>query len=226
MIAAGINDQFGVLAADSAMYDNDSKKIYFESGKVSLIKDKYLMTFIGTPLYFSRIDWTRFELTLKGLSLYLSDYLRNMKPDVEKEIAKTTDDKDDRIANFCLFVMGLHNNRPTMVQFNSFKNFEPRYIWSENELKFSTIYYGDNEEKNNVFKESSEYMKKLSTKYEKPSVGLVAEILARGIYKKADLEENIGDKKKYAGGIVNAGFVTSLGSVHSLSGLEVIYGSN
>jgi len=224
MISAGLTKDFGVLGADSAMHNISNGETTFETGKLSFVRGKYLMAFIGTNLYFSRIDFNRFDLEFKQVSLYLSDYLKGIKEDVEKELALEIKDKDDRKPHFCLYLLGTHNNKPMLAQFNSFRDFEARYLWSENGVKFSNIVYGDNTEKNDVFKASVSHMEELSKKYENPSPGIVGEILTRGIYKKADLEEKIGDKKKYAGGVVNCGVVFNNGAIRPLSGLEVIYG--
>jgi len=226
MIAAGLNKDYGVLAADSASYSPEDGKIEYESGKLSLIRNRYLMAFVGTNLYFTRMDWKRFDLPLKNLSLYLQGYLREIKTDVENSLKESIKDEQDSKPNFCLYVLGLHNQYPTLVQLNSFKDFAPRYLWSDNGMKFSTMLYGnDNPEKGEIFKQSTQYMNELSKGYESHTPGLVAEILTRGIYKKADLEMKIGDKRKYAGGVVNAAFISKTGSIQMLSGLEVVNGT-
>jgi len=227
MIAAALTSEYGVLAADSASYSPEDKKIGYETGKLSLIRNRYLMAFIGTNLYFTRMDWRRFDLPLKNVSLYLQGYLKEIRPDVESSLKETIEDKDEQNPHFCLYVLGMHNHYPTLVQLNSFKDFAPRYLWSDDGLKFSTLLYGDdNPKKGEVFKESTKYMTELAKRYGNHTPGLVGEILTRGIYKKADLEMKIGDKRKYAGGIVNAAFMSKAGQIQQLSGLEVIYGTS
>ena len=227
MISAAVNKDFGVLAADSATYTPENKEIKYETGKLSLVRNRYLMAFVGTNLYFPRMDWKQFDQPLKHLSIYLQGYLREIRPDVGAALKQDIKDEDDSEPHFCLYILGVHNQHPTLVQLNSFKDFAPRYLWSDNGLKFSTMLYGDNNPgKQKIFKESTKHMVDLSNQYETHTPGLVGEILTRGIYKKADLETEIGDKRKYAGGIVNAAYMSKTGLIQQLSGLEVIYGTS
>ena len=46
-------------------------------------------------------------------------------------------------------------------------------------------------------------------------------VLTRGIYKKADLEEKIGEKRKYAGGAVAVGLVGP-GGIAALNGIAMV----
>ena len=226
MIATGITKDFGVMASDSASYVADAGKIAFETPKLSIIGNKYILSFLGTPLYFSRLDVSKFTLPMNALSLYVQEYLRSMKKDVENILDQTVQDTDEKEPNFCLYVLGMHGKRPMLAQFNSFLDFAPRYLWSDNGLKFSSVLYGDdsNKEKQAMFKESHDYMVKSAGKIPEVTPGLVGEILTRGIYHKADLEEKIGTKKKYAGGIVNAAGIMKDGKIFSLSGVEVVNG--
>lgn len=226
MIACGINKDFGVLAADSAQYLTDKGEISFEVTKVVKI-GKYLMTFIGTSLYFVNMDRSKFNLPLDQLSHYLSTFFRSEKPNVEETMKEHIQDEDENKPHLCVYVMGLHAKRPTLAQFNSFLDFRPKYLWSDNELKFSTILYGDDSkpEKQAMFKESSIYMEEIIKTFDcEPSPGLVGEALTRGIYKKADLEMKIGLKKKYAGGMVQAAVIKKDGLIYSLTTVEVLNG--
>ena len=227
MIAAGLTEKYGVLASDSATYCFEDKSITHQAPKTSIVNGKYLMTFVGTNMYFSNIDWAKFDLPLQNLSVYLQDYLQRTKPNIEDIIKKTTGNGEEPKPDFCAYVIGLYNKRPTMVVLNSFKNFKPSFLWATNGIKFATLYHGDDSCKDRIFKESTRFMNDIAkTKYyESRSPGLIGEILSRGIYHKSDLELSIGDKRKYAGGMVNAGYITNAGLTYPLSGLEVINGS-
>jgi hypothetical protein len=244
-IAAAVTKDSGVLACDSANYNTETGEMSFETPKLSIWNGKYLATFVGTNTYFSRIDEKKFLLPMDQLSLYLQGYLKEMKPDVENLMKESISDPDENKPYFCLYVMGLHGKRPTLAQFNSFLDFAPKYLWNDGSqpVKFATLLYGDDSVpgKAQIFKDSTKFMEAEAEKYRlKPGTGnsdvnvyqhqsltpgLLAEILTRGIYKKADLEETIGTKKKYAGGSVSAGVVHSDGRIYSLSGMEVISGS-
>ena len=216
MMGCILTKDFGVIASDSAMYDTEKESIRFDCPKMTMLNFKYLTTFIGTNLYFSGLDITKFKEPINKLAMYLSDHFRRVKKDVEGAII------GDEKANFCFYVLGKHGNYPCLAEFNSFSDFKPKYTWSKNGVKISTIFYGDDSDKNEIFKQSSGFMSKLVKKYELMNPGIAGEILTRGIYHKADLEEKIGDKKKYAGGVVNAGVVESGGRIYSLSGMEVL----
>ncbi|MFI5206084.1 MAG: hypothetical protein ACHQVK_04020 [Candidatus Paceibacterales bacterium] len=149
--------------------------------------------------------------------------MKGEKSKVEKILKAEIADPDENKGHFCLFVLGVHNKLPTMVQFNSFLNFKPKYLYSNGGIKFSSIFYGDdNPEKKKLFTEAKDYMEKKAHKYEKRGMeltpGLVGEILTRGIYHKADAEMAMGDNKKYAGGVVNAAAIFSSGQMIPLSG--------
>lgn len=223
MIAACVTKDFGVLATDSAMYDTDRAEMSFESQKMIIIGGKKMMTFIGTHLFLSMINKEKLMGPFDAACLYLKNHFKEIEPDVREQMASSIKDEDEQKPHFCLFLMGLHNNRPTLAQFNSFLGFSPKYLWTDGAPKFATILYGDDSkpEKQAMFKESTEYMEVKAKDHPDMSPGLVAEILTRGIYKKADMEEKIGLKKKYAGGIVNAAYVNRSG-VMNLSGFTLI----
>jgi hypothetical protein len=224
MIAAGVTKDYGVIACDSADFDVTTSAISFETPKLGLVSTgKAAMTYVGTPLYFSSIDKSKLTQPFDSVCIYLKTYLQSMRNHVGEALKEITDDIDHQQPNICVFFMGLHKNVPTLAQFNSFLDFSPRYLWSDNGLKFSTVLYGDDSkpEKNEIFKESTKFMENEAKFYDKVSPGIVAEILTRGIYKKADLEMTIGTKQKYAGGVVNVAKVDKEG-VTPLSGYLVI----
>lgn len=216
MIAAAVTKDFGVLATDSAKYDIEKDETIFDSQKLFYTtNNKYLVSFIGTPLYLANLDTSKFVMPLDGLSLYLKEYLRGMKPKVEEMMKSEIADEDDRQPNVCLFVLGMHKSIPTLAQFNIFQDFEPKYLWTKDEgIKFSNIFFGGEVPgKNEVFKEATAFMEKKAVRFQKTTKlhpGIVGEILARGIYKKADLEQKL-DGRKWAGGMVNAAWVGEKG---------------
>lgn len=221
MIAATVTKDFGLIGTDSAQYDTSRNEVSFEAQKL-FSNGKYLMTFIGTPLYFAQMDKQKLFGDMQSISLYLQDYLKNVKPKVEEQMKSEIADKDEQKPHLCLFVMGVHNKKPTLVQFNSFFDFKPKYLFSENGPKFATIYYGDDEKKKDIFSESTRYMEAKTKKLEKKKIlvtpGSLGEILTRGIYKKADMEmETFG--KKYAGGVVTIAGVTNENRLFSLNGV-------
>lgn len=221
MISACVTKDFGVLAADSALYDSTTKHVKFTTPKINLIKGKYLTTFVGDPSYFSNVDHTKFENDLASLSLYLQQYLLEMQPKVIENLKSLKISTEDQKGHLCLFILGTYNHKPTLVQLNSFYGFKPKYHFSDNGPKFVTIYYGDDEKKNKIFSESTQYMEKKARKWKDIfSPGIAAEILTRGIYKKSDLEmETYG--KKYAGGAVVVASLTANGESYGLSNVRV-----
>lgn len=223
MIAAAVCKEFGVMACDSAMYVADKGDISFEASKLAKI-GKYLFTFIGSALYFVNMDRKKFDLPMDQLSFYLQSYLRAARPEVDEAMKSEIQDPDENNPHLCMYVMGVHAKRPTLAQFNSFLDFKPKYAWSDNGLKYSSIIYGDDSkpEKQEMFKESTRFMENLSTQWAANSPGIVGEILTRGIYKKADLEMEIGTKKKYAGGVVQAAVVKNDGLIYALSTVGVV----
>lgn len=220
MQAACVTKDFGVLATDSAQFDTSQSKMSFSTIKL-YHSPQYLISFIGTPVFLAKLDKTKLSADLPTMSVYMKGYLNDMVPEVTKVLKSAIADEDENKPHFCMFLLGVHKKLPTLVQFNSFLKFEPKYLYSKDGPKFSTIYYGDdNPEKKKMFLESKAYMEKRMEKYKDVDLtpGLVGEVLARGIYKKADLEMKIGLKKKYAGGIVNAAGVWANGQGFSLSG--------
>lgn len=209
------------MAADAAQFDAVSGKAGFITPKLSFIRGKYLTTYVGDIAYFSQIDYTKFDNDLASLSLYLQQYLKEMKPNVERALKELKVKEEDQKANLCLFVMGVYNKKPTLVQLNSFRDFKPSYLFSENGPKFATIYYGDNEKKNVIFSSATRYMEKKAEKWKDIfSPGIAGEILTRGIYKKADMEaEEFGTK--YAGGSVQVASLLATGESYGLSNVRV-----
>jgi hypothetical protein len=226
MLAGGVTKVFGVLATDSAMYDTQAGKTTFEFPKLFISKRRgYVMSFIGSGLYFNESHPEWFGLPFDELCKKMAEYLFEKRPSVAKEMEETIPDPDENKPHLCVMVMGMHKGYATVAQFNSFLDFQPKYLWTKDEPKFSTIIYGDDSkpEKAAIFKEATEYMELKSLRYKEITPGIMGEILTRGIYRKADEEMKIGLKKKYAGGIVNAAVVTPAGS-YSLSGFQVIGG--
>lgn len=228
MIAGVVTPTFGILASDSAMFDTRQSKMSFESMKL-FFTSRYIMTFIGTPVYFSKLDRTKLDGDLPSVCLYMEDYLKKIRPEVEKALRSEIADEDENKPNFCMFIMGIAKKLPTIVQFNSELNFKPKYLYSTGKAKFTTIFFGDdNPEKKKLFVETTSFMEQKAHKMRKKllksedhdlSPGLYAEIITRGIYKKADLEQEIGPRTKYAGGAVNLAGMWNTGLVFQLSGL-------
>lgn len=226
MLAGAVTKDFGVLACDSAMYNTESGKMSFDTFRMMASKSgKLAFSFIGTYLYLANLDKEKMAQPFDAACIYLKDYLRSQKESVAEQMKAGIADEDENKPNFCALALGMHSGHPVIAQFNSFNDFAPRYIWTDDKIRFASIIYGDdsNPEKQAMFKESTEYMEMKAGQYPEMTQGIVGEILTRGIYKKADLEMNIGMKKKYAGGVVN---VVSLsretGQIQSLSNFMVI----
>ncbi len=219
MVGSAVTKDFGVMASDGAMYDTEKGEMSFENPKLMVFGQKAL-SFIGTHLYLANLDRARMSMPFDALCLFMKDYLKEQKPKVEDQM-KAIPDADEAKPHFCLFLMGMHRGFPTVAQFNSFADFEPKYLWSDNGLKFSTILFGDDSqpEKAAIFKDSTQYMEMKAKQYEAVSPGIVAEILTRGIYRKADEEMKIGLKKKYAGGAVSVVSLSKAG-ISALSGFH------
>lgn len=219
MIGAIVTKEFGVIAADSASYELVGGKTQFVTPKLTFIKGKYLTTFVGDPAYFPYVDYTKFNNDLASLSIYLQQYLLEVRPKVEKALKELK--VKEQTPHVCLFVMGIYNKKPTLVQLNSFHNFKPKYLFSDNGPKFATIYYGDDEKKNEIFSSTTRYMEKKAEKWKEGfGPGLAAEILTRGIYKKADMEQQLYGKK-YAGGAVSVASMLATGEAIGLSNVRV-----
>jgi hypothetical protein len=221
MVSAVITKDFGVMAADSALYEATTNAMSFVTPKLNFIEGKYLATYIGDSGYFPSLDYSKFKNDLASLSLYLQQYLLETRPKLEKTLKELKVKVEDQKANLCLFVMGVYNRKPTLVQLNSFHNFKPKYLFSENGPKFATIYYGDDEKKNAVFSSSTVYMEKKAQQWKDIfSPGIAGEILTRGIYKKADKEMELYGKK-YAGGPVCVASLLATGESYGLSNVRV-----
>lgn len=207
------------MASDAAKYEVGSTS--FETPKMLQFGQNYLITFIGTPEYFKNLDFGIFERKeMTDVMLGLRDHCLSIR-DTVIESLRSLEDEEDRKANFCLFLLGCSDGVPTLCQLNSFEDFKYNVLFSEGELVFSNIYYGDEMKpwKNNTFIESHKYMTKLGKEYEHPSPGIVGEILTRGIYHKADEEAKLS--KKYAGGPVTVVMMDKKGVVTPLTNLII-----
>lgn len=205
------------------MYDAGQGKTTFETNKLFIApKSGYVMSFIGTALYFNENKPEWFNLPLNDLAGKLADYLREQRPKVAQIMTDSIPDEDENKPHLCVLLMGMYKGYPTLAQFNSFSDFEPKYLWTKEEPKFSTILYGDDSKKNEIFKDSTEYMEYRASKAEEMTPGVMAEILTRGIYRKAD-EEKKAFGKKWAGGLVNAASVSPQGTL-ALSNFRLIGG--
>lgn len=204
MVAAALTKEYSVIASDSAIYDIYGKTA-FETPKLFLLGKKHLVTYIGYADYLTEVDGTKFEYDLPALSVYLSEYLRRVH--------------NERTENrrFCLFLLGTHNSLPVLLQLNSENNFEPIWLESGEEVVFSSIFYGEDDEKKQSFNESDKVMREFAEKWkERLSPGILGEILTRGIYAKALLEENLTGNK-YCGGSVSVACMTKEGKAYPLS---------
>lgn len=205
MIACCVTKEFGVIASDSAHANNGV--LTFDFPKLHFFNGKYLFTYVGASAYFSKINMKKFDEDLSSLVIYLSDYFQSIQEEVGKTLKELNSDPEYQQPRLCAFLLGVYNKKPTLVQFNSFLGFKPKYLYSDDKPKFSTIFYGDdNPEKKKIFLESTAYMEKKAHKLSKKGIeltpGVVGEILVRGIYKKVDLEMEIKPYRKYAGGVV------------------------
>jgi hypothetical protein len=223
MVAAAVTKDFGVMAADASKYDTNTEAMVFESPRLGYTPNmRYLISYVGTDAYFANLDLLKFSLPLDQLGLYLQEYLRAQRPKVEELQEQFIRLEDEKNPHVCLFVMGLFKKTPTLAMFNSYKDFKPEYIWTKDRIKFGTIYYGGEiPGKKELFTEATAFMEKKAAKYEVLTPGLVGEVLTRGIYKKADMEEKIGEKRKYAGGAVAVGVVHA-GGIAALNGITMV----
>jgi len=221
MISGCITKDYGLIASDSALWNPNNKTISFDNPKLMKIGNRHLMTYIGSQLFFTNIDIEKFKMPFDCLVVYLSEYFREINQTVQDTFNGLVTDDKEKPAKICVFILGVHNGAPVLAQINSFLDFKPQFILSGDDIKFSGLYYGEDDiEKNEVFKKSTEYMEELAKKHEgKITPGLAGEILTRGIYHKADLEEQIGDKVKYAGGVVSVATIYSNGQISSPSNL-------
>jgi len=214
MIAAALMPEYGIMAADSAMYRNDVME--FQTQKLMRIGDKYLVTVVGASLYLRRINPHIFMDKIDTVTRYLEEHFLHIQPSVREDLKDS-----DLKPHFCLYLMGIDHSVPTLIEFNSFQDFKPKIYRATREIKFTTLFYGDdeNKEKQEIFKNTTGYMEKSIKEYKRVTPGLVGEILTRGIYHKADLEMKIGEKRKYAGGVVTVGMIDKTGKITGLSNL-------
>jgi hypothetical protein len=211
MMSCGITKDYGVIASDSASYKDGESS--FGSPKIFKIQN-YLVSFIGYQDYFSNLDQSKFSYNFLSLSLYMENYLRNEKLRVEELLKYVVNkDQDPRI---CVFVLGLQNGKPTLVQFNSFTDFNAQFTQSD-EPEFAGIFYGEEGPTKESIEQATAHMKELSKKWANiMSPGIMAEILTRGIHLKCDVEEKLSGTK-YAGGAVSVASLSSNGDIKSMS---------
>lgn len=210
MISALVNKNFGVLASNSSHFDASTGETTYQSVKL-FNTPRLWITYMGSPLFLANIKREKLGMDLLSLIVYLETYLKNERPKVGKILKSEIENRDEARPFFCMFVMGLHRKLPTLVQFNSFLDFKPKYLYSEKGTKFATVFYGDeNPEKKRALIDSTGYMEKrlVETDF---SPGIGAEILTRGIYRYADL-------RKEHGGPVNSAAIMSSGLLVPLSG--------
>ena len=214
MIGCALTNEYGVLASDSAMANSDDIT-FFEVPKLFKY-GKYLATFIGNTGYLSGLSPMFFEFEMKGTSIHLQTYLRNVR-----QIVKNRSEKENMSDDFLIYVLGVQDGMPTLLILNSRKNFDIEYLSKKDSDKvtFANIYYGDDSEKSQIFQDSHEYLKSLVDHYETISPGILAEILTRGIYYKSDQEKKrLG--KKWAGGAVSASFIRPNGIISHLTNIH------
>lgn len=208
MVTTILTKDYGVIASDSASYDKDGKMTY-ESPKLFLFNKKYLVTYIGYADYLLNIDGTKFEYDFPALSVYLSDFLRRVHNE-------RTENK-----RFCLFLLGTHNGLPVLLQLNSFNDFQPIWLEPQEQPVHSSIFYGEDDDKKKAFEEADQVIGSLLDKWkERLSPGILGEILTRGIYAKADIEEKLTGNK-YCGGSVSVAVMTKEGKAYSLSNVFI-----
>ena len=223
IISGCVTKDFGVIASDSAMYDNG--KVSFNLPKMNFVNGN-LLTFIGMPLFFMNLDKFKIGSCFLASVIYLKDHFRSMEKQVGEILTKVNSNPDDQKPVLCAFLMGVHDKRPVLAQFNSFQGFEPTYLYSDNGPKFSTIFYGDDKpDKKKMFIDSTSFMeeklKDFSDKGIEATPWVLGEILTRGIYSKADAEEKMEPRKKYAGGIVTVASIHSDGKAYCLSDVRL-----
>ena len=219
VISCGLTKDYGVITADSALWNPNDKSISFDVPKLIKAGNRHLVTYVGSQLFFTNLDIEKLKMPFDSLSVYLSEYLREINRSVQETFNGLVKEEKERPAKLCLFLLGVHGGKPVLAQFNSFLDFKPQFLWSEDGPKFATIYYGeDDPEKSEIFKKSTTFMEEKAKEYkDKLSPGLMGEILVRGSYYKADLEEQVGDKIKYAGGVVSVARIHSDGRICPMS---------
>lgn len=215
-IAGVVTKDFGVLASDSA--HEIGEDVSFESPKLFYVGNKNLITYVGYKSYLSNVDFSKLNGDMASTSIYLSNYFRSIKDTVKSTLSDLTGKNIE--PNLCVLLMGVHNGKPTLAQFNSYLDFKPKYLYSDNGPKFSTIFYSeDNPNKKKMFVDMTKFMEEMAEKKKDVSPGILAEILTRGIYKKSDLEEEL-EGKKYAGGAVSVAYMDSKGEAYPLSNVR------
>ncbi len=213
-IGCALTPDYAVMAADSARYENDAMS--FQTPKLMKLGEKHLVTCIGTAMYLEQIKSLMFLEDIDVVSNYLEDHFQRQRSMVEETL-----EREKIPAHFCLYLLGVKEGKPTLVEFNSFLDFKVKYKTCSVGVEFATLFYGDddNKEKQMIFQESALFMELTAKKYDPITPGLLGEILTRGIYHKADLEEKTGDKRKYAGGVVTVGMIDKSGLITGLSNL-------
>lgn len=218
MVGAAIHKNFSVIATDSALTTQD--KIGYNNPKLFFWGGKYLCTGMGIPAYISKLDFNKFKLEMDGLSMYLEDYFKGTREHVVETLKNMGEEKVD--PSLCFFVMGIWKKKPGVMVFNSYLDFKPKYFFpSGDKVKFVPIFVPEEDKiKTKMFGDSLEYMETKLHKFMKKGAeltsGLLAEVLTRGIYKKADTEFELTGKKS-TGGAVCAGAVYADGLVQGLT---------
>ena len=223
MIAIGLTKEFGVLASDSAAWSQDQKKMVYEHPKISVVEDRYLLSYVGSNLYFTNFDLTRIVASFNKTALYLEEYLKDMKPRVDHIIEES---KIEKRQDFALVILGVQNSRPLCAVFMEKFDFVPRYNWSvnENRIIFVPDVQVEEEKKKPGPKpkkkekiSARQFVEELAIKNPPDSPGLMGELLTKGIYRSVN-----GSKEKEIGGVVNAAFVDKIGRIAPLSIWEVL----
>lgn len=204
MITIGLTKAYAALASDSARNDAESG-IVFGSPKITLINNRYILSFLGTPLYFSNLKPQRFTENFNQTVLYLQEYFKEMEPKV-KSVMKASGEK--KAKPFLMALIGIHNSLPTAVVFSEKLNFEPRYTWTKTETpKFLLPGGGDKKEKWPEIQGDFELVP-----------GLMGEVLTKKIYEVSDRQ-----KEKTSGGVVTVAFINEKGPF-GLNNWEIING--
>lgn len=216
MIACALTKEYGVLASDSALFQG--KKMSFETPKL-MIQGNYLVSFIGNTLYIKDLTVAPFAFGISSLSYQVQGHLRKVREAVQ--VKTKLQEEEDGVTlgdQFLMYILGTINDVPTLAVLNSFKNFDIEFVSHSGKepATITTIYHGDDSGKDEIFQQSSEYMRDLLKKYDQVTPGILAEVLTRGIYQKADLEEK-SRGTKYAGGAVSCAFVRSNGVIRPLT---------
>lgn len=221
MVAAVVTKEVAILATDSALTTND--KIQYNNPKLFFWGNRYLCTGMGVPAYIAKLDFNKFKLDVPGLCMYLEDYFKSTREHVKETLANLEEKEID--PSLCFMLAGVHKERPVVVEFSSYLDFKPKYFLSREKPKFVPILYDkENKTKAQMFDQTLEYMETRAHKFEKKgtelTVGILGEILTRGIYKKSDLEFELTGKKS-TGGVVSVGAISATGQAQGLSHIIV-----